>query len=73
MVEEEVTAQRGGGGTMTTRDYTKYRLRTCQTLHWCELCATYIKIGEQYYDGGYGRRAHRICARDTKARQEHER
>jgi hypothetical protein len=38
-----------------------YRLRTCHSSHACELCDQSIKIGEEYRDGGYGRRAHETC------------
>jgi hypothetical protein len=43
-------------------DYTKYKLRTCRTLLWCEICGDYIRDGETYFDGGYSRRAHENCA-----------
>ncbi len=39
----------------------KKPLRVCQTLHECCLCTHQIKLGEHYYDGGYGRRAHLDC------------
>lgn len=36
-------------------------LRTCKTLHFCELCKRYIELGEEYYDGGHSARAHKGC------------
>ena len=41
----------------------KFPLRRCLTLHTCALCPRVIKFGEDamYYDGGYGRRAHKTC------------
>ena len=38
-----------------------YRVRVCRTLHECCLCSRGISLGEVYYDGGYGRRAHVLC------------
>jgi hypothetical protein len=35
--------------------------RTCRTLHCCQLCACEIRLGDEYRDGGYGRRAHEYC------------
>ena len=43
-------------------DYTKNKIRTCKTLHFCELCKGRIEWGQRYYDGGYGKRAHDLCA-----------
>ena len=36
-------------------------VRTCYSQHKCCLCKKLIKNGEQYHDGGYGRRAHTKC------------
>ena len=41
---------------------TDYPLRTCRTMHTCRLCDKKITHSQQYYDGGYGWRAHRGCA-----------
>lgn len=41
--------------------YGKYRLRICKSLHECSVCEEQIKYGEEYYDGGYGKRAHEEC------------
>lgn len=41
----------------------RYPLRTCQSLHHCEICDGDITLGQRYYDGGYGRRVHEACAR----------
>lgn len=43
-------------------DWRKYPIRTCRTLHYCELCGGDIRLGETYYDGGYARRIHTKCA-----------
>lgn len=43
-------------------NYTKYKIRTCRTLHFCEICKGRIEYGQKYYDGGYGKRAHDLCA-----------
>lgn len=41
--------------------YGKYKLRKCHSLHHCEICDEDITHGEQYHDGGYGKRAHKDC------------
>lgn len=41
---------------------TKYPLRVCQYLNSCRICKKSILNGQQYYDGGYGRRFHKECA-----------
>jgi hypothetical protein len=43
------------------RGWTRYPLRTCRTLHHCEICSRDITLGERYYDGGSTRRAHERC------------
>ena len=45
-----------------SRDYTRYKIRTCKSLHFCEVCKGRIEFGHRYYDGGYGKRAHDLCA-----------
>lgn len=42
--------------------YTKYKIRTCRTLHFCAICQGRIEYGQKYYDGGYGKRTHDLCA-----------
>ncbi len=55
-------------------DYTKYKIRTCRSLHHCEICNGDITLGQKYYDGGYKRRAHDLCAdAEELERQEHQR
>lgn len=44
------------------KPYHKYKLRTCRTMHHCQICGVPIYCGEQYYDGGYSLRAHKKCA-----------
>ena len=41
--------------------WTMLPLRTCQTLHHCQLCDTSITLGQSYFDGGEPRRAHAEC------------
>lgn len=43
--------------------FRKYPLRRCQSLHECAACEGAIYYGDQYFDGGYGRRAHYECVR----------
>ncbi len=40
--------------------------RVCKTEHECCLCPNKIRYGEQYRDGGRGKRAHIYCI-DTEA------
>jgi hypothetical protein len=42
-------------------NYHKYPIRICRTMHDCEICHQEIRLGEEYYDGGYKRRAHKSC------------
>jgi hypothetical protein len=42
-------------------DYTKYKVRTCKSLHFCAICKGRIEYGHKYYDGGYDKRAHDLC------------
>ena len=46
--------------------WAKYPLRTCRSLHHCEICCGDIRMGERYRDGGYGRRAHESCYERTE-------
>jgi hypothetical protein len=39
----------------------RYPIRTCRSLHYCEVCCRDIVIGQPYRDGGYSRRAHVAC------------
>jgi len=41
--------------------FMKYRIRTCRYLNECNLCGADITAGQEYYDGGRGRRAHMGC------------
>lgn len=43
-------------------DWTKYPSRVCQMMHHCRICRLDILLGDAYFDGGYGRRAHVSCA-----------
>ena len=38
-----------------------YRVRTCYSLHHCEVCDGEITHLQKYYDGGCDRRAHVDC------------
>ena len=51
------------------RDWKKYKKRHCYTLHECALCGEDILLGEFYYDGGYGRRAHEQCVEKNQPRE----
>jgi len=42
-------------------EWEKYKIRRCRTLHECRVCGDTIVDGEEYHDGGYGRRAHVEC------------
>lgn len=37
--------------------------RVCRTMHECCLCGETIHNRHEYFDGGYGRRAHVECVR----------
>lgn len=43
----------------------KYPIRVCRYSHECDVCEEKIAMGEKYYDGGYGRRAHWDCVNPT--------
>lgn len=47
--------------TKGRRAFTAYPIRTCRTLHECYICRKDIVLGQMYFDGGYGRRAHVDC------------
>jgi hypothetical protein len=36
-------------------------VRTCKSLHHCNLCQQSITLGQTYRDGGVDRRAHDSC------------
>ena len=36
-------------------------VRTAKSLHCCQLCACAIAKGQEFRDGGVGRRAHEFC------------
>ena len=44
----------------------EYPIRVCRGVNECKVCGTGIMPGEEYYDGGYGRRAHWNCAHSQK-------
>lgn len=46
---------------MDAKRWAKYPVRTCRTVHECELCEEDIVVGQTYHDGGHGRRAHTTC------------
>jgi hypothetical protein len=45
-------------------------LRTCQTRHECNYCPLPIRLGDKYYDGGYGHRYHQDCLQTMKTAAE---
>lgn len=51
----------------------RYRVRRCLSMHDCVLCDAGIKLGQDYHDGGDGRRAHVECVKGAlPARKESE-
>lgn len=36
-------------------------MRVCRSLHHCAFCGQDIRLGDEYRDGGLGRRAHEFC------------
>ncbi len=44
------------------KEYYEYPKRMCYWLNHCAVCGQDIKAGQEYYDGGYGRRCHVACA-----------
>ncbi len=54
------------------KEWKDYPLRVCRTLHECCLCADTIKCGYEYYDGGYGKRAHEHCVLEEQGRIDNE-
>ena len=43
-------------------DWQRRPIRTCRTMHECQLCDADITVGQRYYDGGgFGCRAHVDC------------
>jgi len=48
--------------------FDKYPIRVCRFMNECEICKTPIIMGQRYYDGKYGRRAHEVCV--ERLRQE---
>jgi len=47
-------------------DLSKKPRRTCRTMHECCICHENIQYGYEYYDGGYGNRAHVSCVTPQK-------
>jgi hypothetical protein len=41
--------------------YSRYKIRRCLSMHDCAVCEQDITLGQYYFDGGYGRRAHVDC------------
>jgi hypothetical protein len=52
--------------TQKQRNFRKYTARRCMSLHFCEVCRKDIALGELYFDGGYGRRAHVECVENEE-------
>ena len=55
--------EHNGGMDKRPIDFPKYPIRTCRSLLGCDPCGESITLGQAYYDGGYGRRAHVACVR----------
>src|SRR6266853_6571068 len=47
-------------------DYGKYPVRTCRSLHHCEICGRDITHGNSYHDGGPGKRVHVLCEKERR-------
>ena len=71
--DDETAGFHGGGcygnsellkrGSMRKRkEFYEYPRRFCKYLNYCAVCNQDIKEGEEYFDGGYGRRCHVKCA-----------
>jgi hypothetical protein len=52
-------------GLIKPRQYGKYPVRTCLTVHVCPLCGIGIYRGDKYRDGGSGHRVHLNCAEES--------
>ena len=48
------------------KPWDQYPIRTCMTMHHCQICQKTIRMGEFYYDGGLSRRVHTVCADNIK-------
>ena len=48
------------------KEYYEYPKRTCRYLNHCNVCNQPILSGQEYFDGGYGRRCHVECALSKK-------
>ena len=51
-------------GAMTRKKirlWRDYRLRVCRFMNYCKVCDKTITMGQEYFDGQYGRRAHKDC------------
>jgi len=42
-------------------DWKIYPIRKCYSMHECLICGDTIVLGDVYYDGGFGKRAHEKC------------
>lgn len=47
-------------------NWKKYPVRRCYSIQYCDLCGGVIVIGDEYYDGGNGRRAHVDCVENRE-------
>ncbi len=50
----------------TRKPIWEYKIRTCLTMHECSVCRKQIRLGDRYFDGGYGYRAHVLCVEHLK-------
>jgi hypothetical protein len=51
---------------MNPTNFRGYAQRTCKTMHECQLCHNVITLGQEYFDGGVGRRAHVTCVQKAE-------
>ena len=61
-----MTAREARHKTLSQLPWDRYPLRVCRSLHHCEVCNGDIRLGQEYFDGGYGRRAHVACIERDK-------
>ena len=43
------------------KPWREYPLRVCRYLNECAICKNPITSGQEYFDGGYNLRAHKVC------------
>lgn len=49
-------------------NWSKYPVRVCRSLHFCEICCVDITVGEEYRDGGYSLRCPSVFVSEDQPR-----